>query len=104
MTQFDVHRNPIPAARRAYPYVVVLQSTLADAGRARIVAPLVPRRALGDLAGRLTPSVSINDAEYVVLVPSLTAIPAQALDAPVGSAQEQRPALLAAIDRLFFGV
>ena len=43
MAQFDVFVNPIVAARRAYPFVAVLQSDLADTGRDRIVAPLAPR-------------------------------------------------------------
>jgi hypothetical protein len=40
MAQFDVFVNPISQARRAYPYVAVLQSDLAEAGPERIVAPL----------------------------------------------------------------
>lgn len=104
MTQFDVHRNPVPAARGAYPYVVALQSPLADSGRSRIVAPLVPRRALGEIAGRLTPTVTVSGADFVVLVPSLTTMPSQALEAPVDSLREHRAALLAAVDLLFFGV
>ncbi len=42
MNQLDIFTNPIARARRAYPFVVVLQADLADPGRDRIVAPLVP--------------------------------------------------------------
>lgn len=45
MAQFDVHPNPIRAARAAYPWVAVMQSPFADASRERIVAPLVRRDA-----------------------------------------------------------
>ena len=43
MSQYDVFDNPIPRARRAFPFVAILQSEFADTGRDRIVAPLVPR-------------------------------------------------------------
>ncbi|MCZ8133073.1 MAG: CcdB family protein [Steroidobacteraceae bacterium] len=102
--QFDVHPNPVPAARRAYPYVVVLQSSLADAGRQRIVAPLVPRSALKTSTGRLVPAVRVQGEDYAVLVPSLAAVAARDLAAPVESAVYARSELLAALDLLFFGV
>lgn len=102
--QFDVHRNPVVAARRAYPWVVVLQSPLADAGRMRVVAPLVPRGALSVATGRLVPIVRVEGEEHAVLVPSLAAVPASELGPAVDSAVYARPELLAAIDLLFFGV
>ena len=42
MAQFDVFVNPIVASRRSYPFVVALQSDLAQLARDQIVAPLVP--------------------------------------------------------------
>ena len=104
MAQFDVHPNPIPAARRAYPYVVVLQSELADIGRERIVAPLAPSESFARTPGRLTPTVRIDSTQYVVLVPSLAGIASQELGNRVGSLAESRGPLLAAVDYLFFGV
>lgn len=104
MTQFDVHRNPVPGGRRAYPYVVVMQSPLADAGRTRIVAPLVPRTAITRATGPLIPSVTVAEKEYAVLVPSLTTVPADALGEAISSASSRRAALLAAVDLMFFGV
>jgi toxin CcdB len=104
MTQFDVHRNPVPGARRAYPYVVVMQSPLADTGRSRIVAPLVPRSAIARATGPLIPSVTVAEKDYAVLVPSLTTIPADALGEAVASAASNRAELLTAVDLMFFGV
>ncbi len=46
MPQFDVFANPIAAARRNYPYVVVLQSDFLAVEREQIVAPLAPRKFL----------------------------------------------------------
>jgi toxin CcdB len=104
MAQFDVHPNPIPAARRAYPYVVILQSELAALGRDQIVAPLVPRAALAPIAGRLTPAVSLQAREFVALVPALTSVRRSDLGTPMASLAQSRIELLAAIDFLFSGV
>jgi CcdB protein len=75
MRQFDVLDNPIPRARRALPFVAILQSDLAETGRERVVAPLAPRDAMPPLAGRLIPIVTVDDRDYALLVPSLTALP-----------------------------
>jgi toxin CcdB len=104
MAQFDLFANPIPSARGAYPFVVVLQSDLAGGGRDRIVAPLAPRAALAPVAGRLTPVVSLDDTEYVVLVPGLAGVRQRDLRERVGTLEAAREPLLAAVDYLFFGV
>ncbi len=104
MAQFDVHPNPIPAARRAYPFVVVLQSEIAAHGRGQIVAPLVPRASLGPIAGRFTPVVTLETGEFVALVPALTSVRQIDLAAPMTTLVDSRSALLAAVDYLFFGV
>ena len=54
MSQFDVFENLITRARRAYPFVVVLQAEVADTGRDRIVAP-ARAPGPGELRGQLTP-------------------------------------------------
>jgi toxin CcdB len=102
--QFDVFVNPIIAARRAYPYVVMLQSDFAQGARDQIVAPVVPRRSLADVAGRLTPIVTVESVEHVVLVPALTGVRHRDLGVRVHSLAAARAELLAAIDYLFFGV
>jgi len=104
MAQFEVFANPIPAACRAYPYVVVLQSDLAEQSQDRVVAPLAPRQSLAPVAGRLTPIVRIGAGEYVVLLPGLTTVSTRDLAEPAGSLAAARSELLAAVDYLFFGV
>lgn len=104
MAQFDVFDNPITRARRAYPFVAVLQSDLADTGRDRMVAPLVPRARLPGTVGRLTPHVAVVGVEHVLLVPSMTAVRADDLRAPRGALTSYRDAIVAALDFLFLGV
>jgi toxin CcdB len=102
--QFEVFVNPIVAARRAYPFVVVLQSDFAATTRDRLTAPLAPRRALTPIAGRLTPVVEIDSTEHVVLVADLAGVRRRDLVTPVCSLASRRADLLDAIDYLFFGV
>ncbi len=104
MAQFDVFVNPIPAARRAYPFVVTLQSDFAQSAHQQIVAPLAPLALMPTTAGRLTPIVSVEGQEHVVLVPALTGIRSRDLVQRQCSVAAARGALLAAIDYLFFGV
>ncbi|HEU4733630.1 MAG TPA: CcdB family protein [Kofleriaceae bacterium] len=104
MAQFDVFVNPIPQARRAYPYVAVLQSDVADPGRERIVAPLVPKARLAGTVGRLTPHVRVADVEHVLLVPAMAAIAATDLRELRGRLTAHRDGIIAALDYLFLGV
>ena len=103
MTQFDVFVNPVAAARRAYPFVVAMQSDFARHATDQIVAPLAPCVSMQKTAGRLTPTVAVNGTDHAVLVPRLTAMRAADLAQRVGSIAAARGDLLAAIDYLFFG-
>jgi len=102
--QFDVFVNPIAAARRHYPYVLVLQSDFVDGGPEQIVAPLVPRKSLSAIAGRLMPIVVVESSELVVLVPALAGLRRRDLKVRVAALSTARTEVLAAIDLLFFGV
>jgi toxin CcdB len=102
--RFDVLDNPIPRARRAFPFVMILQSDLAETGHERVVAPLVATAAMPPLASRLIPVVTVGEDAYAVLVPSLTAMPATDLRHPVAHLSDARDRVMAALDYLFFGL
>ena len=104
MTQFEVFANPVARARSSYPFVVMLQADVARGGRERVVAPAAPRAAFPAVAGRLTPIMAIERDEFVLLVTSVTTIPAQSLGRAIASLADRRADILAAIDYLFFGV
>ena len=104
MAQFDVFVNPIAAARRAYPFVVALQSDIAQYTRDQTVAPLVPLALLPNIVSRLTPIVAVDGTEHMVLVPAMSGLRSRELVRPHSSIAAARSELLAAIDYLFFGV
>jgi toxin CcdB len=103
MRQFDVLANPVPRARRALPFVMILQSDLIDTGRDRVVAPLAPSAAMPPLAGRLIPVVTLRENAYALLVPSLTTMPATDLRQVVANLANDRDRIMAALDYLFLG-
>lgn len=104
MAQFDVHENPVPRARRAFPYLVNLQSDLIDGGNRRIVAPLVPLSAAPRMASRLAPVVTVDDVEHVVVMLALTTMPTTDLKGVRGNLSPHRTELVDAIDYVFLGV
>ena len=69
MAQFDVHRNT-GKQREAIPYVVVVQSSLFDSYRRRVVVPLVRRNKLDSPAAfvdlPLNPIFKIGGVEVVL--------------------------------------
>jgi len=104
MAQFDVFVNPMAHARRAYPYVAVLQSDLAESGRERIVAPLAPKPRVAAAMRRVAPQVRVSDVDHVLVVPRMAAIPVADLREPRGQVGAYRDEIVAALDHLFLGV
>lgn len=104
MSQFDVHRNT-GRNRAAIPYVVVVQSSLYDRHRRRIVVPLV---ATGDSwTGIQLPASSVNPTltvlgEQVILDPlEITSVAVEALGEPVDSLVAEADTITAALDEVF---
>jgi toxin CcdB len=104
MTQLEVFANPLVRARRAFPYVVVLQSDVSVQGRERIVAFLAPSSQVAPLPGRLTPIVQFAGKEFIVLMPWMTNVPASELRKPVADLAPFRDRIVDAIDWLFLGI
>jgi toxin CcdB len=104
MAQFDVFVNPLAAVRRAYPFVVAMQSEFTVNGAEQLVAPVASKDYRHSTAQRIMPVVALQGSEHVVLVPRLTVMRSRDLLQKVSSVATARTELLAAIDYLFFGV
>lgn len=104
MKQFDLYINPVVAAQRTYPYVVVMQAdVVGDVGGNRLVAPLVSASIFSPPSTRVLPIVTVDSKRFVVISPALESLPATELRDPVGTVVGFRDELLNAIDFLFFG-
>jgi toxin CcdB len=104
MAQFDVFANPFANARRAYPFVVAMQSDFTINGAEQLVAPIASIDYGQSASRRVMPVVALQGNDHVVVVPRLTAVRSRDLIEKVSSIATARTELLAAIDYLFFGV
>ena len=100
MAQFDVHRNP-GRHRESIPFVVIVQSTLYDDYRRRVVVPLVDKSTLGKVVNpRFNPSFQIK-GQWVVLHPlEIVSITRENLGEWVDSLEENGDQIISALDEL----
>ena len=103
--RFDVFPNPSPRSARSIPYVVVLQSDLLDEMPSQVVAPLIRVSALANRpATRLNPRFEIEGTAVCLLTQQIGAVAASSLTRRVGSLEEHRELVVAALDFLFGGI
>jgi toxin CcdB len=100
MAQFDVHRT---RATAIHPFVVNVQADIHAKLAVRLVAPMIARARYAQPLTRLTPTVTVRDAEYVVLMPLLASVASGSLGEIIGSLAAHRNALIAAVDLLVTG-
>ena len=103
MAQFDVHLNPGPM-RATVPMVVVVQSSLFDGYRRRVVVPLVLRSALpagSKIAGtRMNPLFKIKGQSLVLHPLDMVSVAMDQLGPCVGNLADQGQAVADALDEL----
>ena len=104
MARFDVYANPGRHADST-PYLLDVQSDLLDGLESCIVIPLRRRDRFPAvaLADRLSPTLSIAGAEFILETPKMGAVPRRALGAPLLSLAEEQERVTAAMDFLFRG-
>jgi toxin CcdB len=100
MAQFDVHRNP-GRHRDSIPFVVIVQSTLYDDYRRRVVVPLVNKSSLGKVTNpRFNPTFRIKGQRVVLHPLEIVSVAKEDLGELVGSLQEEGDKVIAALDEL----
>jgi toxin CcdB len=101
MAQFDVHRNT-GRHRDDIPYVVLVQSSLYDSYRRRVVVPLVNKSVLGKVANpHFNPAFKIENVPVVLHPLEIVSVPAEQLGEFVLSLRDQGDVIAAALDELF---
>lgn len=85
-------------------WFLALQHDLLEPLATVIVAPLRPVAMSARLTGVLFPVVEIGDERFIVAMPQMAAIAAKSLKPSGLSLPADRDAIMAAIDRIFFGV
>ena len=100
MAQFDVHRNP-GRHRDSIPFVVVVQSSLYDDYRRRVVVPLVDKSCVGKVTNpRLNPTFRIKGQSVVLHPLEIVSVANESLGELVQSLEEEGDAIIAALDEM----
>ena len=104
MARFDIYANPGRHADST-PYLLDVQSDLLDGLDSRVVIPLRRRERFPavPLADRLTPTLSIAGAEFILETPKMGAVPRRALGAPLLSLAAEQARVTAAMEFVFRG-
>lgn len=105
MAQFSVYLNQNAATREQFPYLLNVQSDLLDALQTCVVVPLTETTKVGYHAmSRLTPLLTVQENQYLMITPQLAGIAKRELGEEVESLVEARHEIIAAIDFLLSGV
>lgn len=101
MAQFDLHKN-IGPLKDTIPYVVVVQSSLFDGYRRRVVVPLVRRSVLpAGIAGtRMNPSFKLRGVVLVLHPLDMVSVACDQLGECVGSMAKHGQEITDALDEL----
>jgi toxin CcdB len=105
MRQFDVYTNPSKATRKAYPFIVDIQSNVISEIATRIVIPLGRKTHFSneEMKG-LTPTVTYEGEDLLLLIPQIASMPVKALRVSIGSLSHLRDEIIAALDFAITGI
>lgn len=105
MHQFDVYANPSKATRTAYPFIVDIQSGVISEITTRIVVPLGRKvHFKNEEMKGLTPTVTYEGEDLLLLIPQIASMPAKALKDPIGSLSHLRDEIITALDFAITGI
>ena len=100
MAQFDVHRNP-GRHSDSIPFVVIVQSTLYDDYRRRVVVPLVNKASLRKVTNpRFNPTFRIKGQAVVLHPLEMVSVARENLGERVGTLAGDGDEIIAALDEL----
>jgi toxin CcdB len=100
MAQFDVHRNP-GRHRDSIPFVVIVQSTLYDDYRRRVVVPLVNKASLGKVVNpRFNPTFHIKGQSVVLHPLEIVSVARDNLGEWVDCLEKDGAKIVSALDEL----
>jgi toxin CcdB len=105
MPQFDVYQNPSKESRKAYPYILDIQHALIETIATRIVVPLGDANQFKDQElKKLTPKVSFEGKDLLILIPQISSMNSKSLKGPVGTLSHLREEIISALDLAITGI
>jgi toxin CcdB len=104
MPQFTVYQNKNSQSKKIIPYLLNVQADLLSDLQTCVVVPLTAADKNKDKAiSRLTPILTVDGAEYLMLTPQLAGIMRRELGNPVTTLSDARNEIIGAINFLVTG-
>ena len=105
MAQFKVYENPNKTTKKAYPYLLDIQSSLLDELRTTVVIPLCSSDITGKATiTKLNPILEIEGKIFVVITQQITGIDRKLLGKEVGDLSQYRSEIISALDFIISGI
>ena len=105
MPQFDVYKNPSKTTQKVFPYILDIQHEYISDIDTRIVIPLGRLEYFqNENLGKLTPVIEYEGETLLLLTPQIASVPKIKLKDPVGTLEQVRTEILAALDFAIPGI
>lgn len=105
MGQFFAYKNPNPATRTQYPYLLDIQSNLLSELRTTVVIPLTPSKLAAPMTmTRLNPTVVIDGKSFTVMTQEIAGVDRNKLGARAYDLSPYRSEIIAALDFVLSGI
>jgi len=105
MGQFCAYKNPNPATRVQYPYLLDIQSDLLSELRTTVVVPLTPSKLAAPMSlTRLNPTIDIDGKNFTVMTQEIAGIDRNQLGAQAYNLSSYRSEIIAALDFVLSGI
>ncbi|HTF95215.1 MAG TPA: CcdB family protein [Cellvibrio sp.] len=105
MAQFSVYQNKNTLTKKAFPFLLDVQSNLLDDLHTTVVIPLTKfEKNKGVLLKQLTPLLTVEGDAYLMLTPQLAGISRKELGKEVCNLAAVRTEIINALDFLIVGI
>lgn len=105
MSQFYVYKNPNPATRAQYPYLLDIQSDLLSELRTTVVIPLTPSKLAAPMSLTwLNPNIVIDGKCFTVMTQEIAGVDRNQLGAQAYNLSSYRSEIISALDFVLSGI
>ncbi len=105
MAQFTIYQNKNSQSKKEFPLLLDIQTNLLDALQTTVVVPLKKlENNKNKLLTQLTPTLTIEGTEYLMLTPQLAGIQRKELGKAIADVGYARTDIINALDFLLTGI